>query len=307
VITTLTGENGFSLGEKLRQMVDSFVVQYGNLTLERLDGEEADVATIQQALTSIPFLATQQLVVLQTPGKNKQFTQLFEQLLNETPATTDVIIVEPKLDKRLSYYKFLKNHTDFQEFLELDYNSLARWLTTTTKTQGGSLGASDARYLVDRVGINQQLLAHELDKLLLYNPQISHETIDLLTDPIPQSTIFQLLEAAFTGHSNNVLDLYAQQRALKVEPQQMIAMLTWQLHVVSIIKTADDDLAVEQIAKEASISPYVIRKSQTIANNLSLANLKKYVADLETIDKRMKRTLIDPDEALTHYLLNLTI
>ena len=304
MITTLTGENSFGWREALQQLIDDFVVNHGDLTLERLDGEEADITNIQQALTSLPFLATRQLVVLRTPSKNKQFVEQFEQLLHTLPDTTDVIIIEPKLDKRLNYYRFLKNKTDFREFPELDRSNLVRWLMSSAKERGGSFTYSDAEYLVDRVGAHQQLLAHELDKLLLYSPQISRQTIDVLTDPVPQSTIFQLLEAAFEGQTGEMLDLYAQQRSLKVEPQQIIAMLAWQLHVVSVIKTAGERSA-DQIAQEAGISPYVIRKSRAIADQLSLFELKHRVTALQTIDKRLKRTSINPDEALQHYLLSL--
>jgi DNA polymerase III delta subunit len=304
VTTTFTGENSFALGVAVSQLIDGFVREHGELTLERLDGEEADFSTIQRALTSLPFLASKQLVILRTPSKNKQFVEQFEQLLDAIPDTTDVIILEPKLDKRLNYYKFLKKKTEFREFPELDQNGLMRWLASTAKERGGSLGSSDARYLVDRVGLNQQLLVHELDKLLLYDAHITRQTIDALTDPVPQSSIFQLLEAAFAGRARETLDLYSQQRALKVEPQQIIALLSWQLHVVAVIKTAGDRTS-DQIAQEASMSPYVVRKSQSIARHLSLAELRTRVADLATIDKRLKRTMINPDEALQHYLLSL--
>lgn len=304
MITTYTGENSFALGEALRELIDNFVTEHGDLTLERLDGEETDFADIQQALTNLPFLATKQLVILRTPGKNKYFAEQFEQLLSAVPETTDVIIVEPKLDRRLNYYKFLKNKTNFQEFQALDQGGLAQWLTVAAKARHGSLNHADARYLVERVGTSQQLVAHELDKLLLYNLQISRQTIDLLTDPVPQSTVFQLLEAAFAGRSRETLDLYAQQRALKVEPQQIIALLAWQLHVVAVIKTAGDR-STDQIAQEAHMSPYVVRKSQTIATRLSLAKLRSLVAKLAIIDRRLKRTSIDADDTLQHYLLSL--
>jgi DNA polymerase-3 subunit delta len=304
VIRTLTGENSFASGEVISQLIDSFVAKYGDLTLERIDGEDDDFGNIQQALTNLPFLATRQLVVLRAPSKNKQFAEQFEQLLEAVPTTSDVIIIEPKLDKRLNYYKFLKKKTDFQEFPELDHNGLVRWLSLSVKERGGSLGSSDARYLVDRVGLNQQLLTHELDKLFLYSPHITRQTIDVLTEPVPQSSIFQLLEAAFAGYAKQTLDLYAEQRALKVEPQQIIAMLSWQLHVVAVIKAAGERSA-DQIAQEARMSPYVVRKSQSIAHQLSLADLRKRVADLAMIDKRLKRTPINPDEALQHYLLSL--
>ena len=157
---------------------------------------------------------------------------------------------------------------------------------------------------MERVGANQQLLSNELDKLLLYDANISRRTIDVLTDPTPQSTIFQLLEAAFAGNSKRALQLYAEQRALKVEPVQIIAMLTWQLHVLAIIKTAGDR-SIDVIAQEAKLNPFVVRKSQAIAQSLTLTELKKLVTDLLKIDTASKRTNLDPDEALQHYLLAL--
>ena len=304
VITTFTGENSFGWGEALHLLIEDFVKNNGDLTLERLDGEETSFDSIQRALTNLPFLAAQQLVVLRTPSKNKRFIEHFEKLLSSVPNTTDVVIIEPKLDKRLSYYKFLKKQTTYRDFPELEQSSLVEWLISAVKERNGSLGLSDANFLVERVGVSQQLLANELDKLLLYNPNISRQTIELLTDPLPQSTVFQLLEEAFAGHTKSTLNLYAQQRALKVEPQQIIAMLTWQLHVLAVIKTAGDRSA-DQIAQEASMSPYVIRKSQMIARKLSLAELKKLIASLSTIDLRLKRTIINADEALQHYLLSI--
>jgi DNA polymerase-3 subunit delta len=304
MIVTLTGANRFGLSQKLRQLTDAFVAQHGDLALEKLDGQEAEFGRISEALTSLPFLASQKMVILREPSANKKFVELAEQILGAVPETTDVIVVEPKLDKRLSYYKFLKKSTDFQEFTELDQPGLAAWLVEAAKSQKGSLSLSDARYLVERVGPDQQLLSNELDKLLIYSPQITRQTIDLLTEATPQSTIFQLLEAAFAGNTKRTLDLYAEQRALKVEPPQIIAMLAWQLHVLSVIKLAGDRTA-DQIAKKARLNPFVVRKSQLIANKLSQGEVRQLVRDLLKIDTASKRTNLDADEALQHYLLEL--
>jgi DNA polymerase-3 subunit delta len=305
MIITLAGRNSFGLQHELRKLVAAFVAEHGDLALERLDGQEAEFGRINEAFTALPFLSSRKMVVLREPYSNKQFTEKFEQLFNEVPETTDVIIVEPRLDKRLSYYKFLKKKTDFREFAELDQNGLTRWLADTAKQQNGSLSMADARYLVERVGPDQQLLSNELEKLLLYDPKISRHTIDLLTDPTPQSTIFQLLEAAFAGNRRRMLELYNEQRTLKVEPPKIVAMLAWQLHVLAIIKTAGDRPA-NQIAQEAKINPFVISKSQSIARQLSLTDLKKLIRDLLKIDVAAKSTNIDVDEALQHYLLGLS-
>jgi DNA polymerase-3 subunit delta len=112
------------------------------------------------------------------------------------------------------------------------------------------------------------------------------------------------LEAAFAGRTKTALRLYGEQRAQKVEPAQIIAMLSWQLHVLAIVKTAADR-PVETIAKEAKLNPFVVRKSQGIARQLSMAELKRLIRELLQIDVALKRTAIDADEVLQHYLMTL--
>lgn len=304
MMVVMTGDNGFALRQELKRLVDAYVAEHGDLGLERLDGQETGADIIKGALTSAPLLAERKLVVLKQPGASKEVQERAEDLFGDIPGTTDLIIIEPKFDKRLNYYKFLKKHADFREFAEPDVSGLARWLADTAGERGGSLSPGDARYLAERVGARQELLAGELEKLLLYDPRISRETIDLLTEPAPQSTVFQLLESAFAGDSRRALRLYADQRSQNVEPPQIIAMLAWQLHVLAVIKTAGER-SDATVAKEARINPYVVQKSRGIARRLTMAELKKLISDLLSIDMRVKRTATDPDEALQHYLLRL--
>lgn len=302
----LTGENSFALQQVLDAQVSAFIAEYGDIAVERLSGDEASFERLQESLQSSPFLAAKKLVVIRNPSVNKQFAEGIEKLLDGLPETTDVLLVEPKIDKRSSYYKFLKKKTDLQEFAELDENGLARWLGENAKERGGSLSQPDARWLVERVGASQRLLNNELDKLLLYDPKITRETIELLTEATPQSKIFDLLEAAFAGNTKRALSIYQDQRAQKVDPSQIIAMLGWQLRIVALIKTAASRSSGD-IAREAKVSPYTVGQAQAIANRLSLARLKQLITDLVTIDARSKRERIDLDEALQNYLLMLAL
>ncbi|MEO6513245.1 MAG: DNA polymerase III subunit delta [Candidatus Saccharimonadales bacterium] len=304
MVITLTGENWFGLATTLKKFVTEFVAEHGDMALEQLDGESADVARINEAVQSAPFLASKKLVVLRNPGNNKQFTEEVEKVLSNVSEATDVIIVEQKLDKRLTYYKYLKKATDFRDFPPLDERALAHWLIDAVKERGGQLRAADASYLVERVGNDQQLLSHELEKLLLYKSEITKDTINLLTDPTVQSTIFQLLDAAFAGNKKRAIHLYEEQRAQKVDPLAIIAMLTWQLHILALLVYAGDRSA-DEIAREAKVSPYTVKKSQNVARKLNRADIKRYVAELLDIDKRARREAIDMDEALQLYLLEL--
>lgn len=296
------------LRTELGRLVSVFVAEHDDMSLERLDGEEASFERMQEALQSLPFLADKKMVVLQSPGANKEFTEKAEKLLAGLPETTDLIIIEPKLDKRSAYYKYLKKQKGFQEFNELDERGIADWLTGQAKEKGAVLSVSDALYLVARVGANQQMLANEIEKLTLHasgSGKIDRAAIDTLTAQTPGSTIFQLLEAAFAGNTERAVALYGEQRALKVEPQQIIAMLAWQLHVLALLKTAGDK-SPDEIAREAKMSPYVVRKSGGIARSLTLAQTKRLIRDLLVIDERLKREALNADDTLLNYLITLS-
>lgn len=304
MITTLTGDNSFSLQAELDRLVGEFVAEHGDMALERIDGEEAEYDRMREALQSLPFLANRKLVVLRAPSANKTFIEKAESLLADLPESTDVILVEPKLDKRSSYYKLLKKVTDYQEFSELDGFGLGKWLIEQAKSMGARLQNADAKYLVDRVGTNQQLLSNELNKLIAYDPNISRKSIDLLTELTPQSTIFQLLDAAFAGNKKHMMQLYQEQRAARVEPQQIIAMLAWQLHILAIVKTAGERSDAE-VAKDAKLNPYVVSKSRGMANKLPLGRLKELIDHLAELDRQTKTVGIDADDAVQAYLLKI--
>jgi len=304
VIRTLTGENDVLRTEALQRLTADFVAQHGDMGLERLDGEEAGWERMREAAQSLPFLAPRKLVILRSPSADKLFVEHFEQFLDGVAETNDVVLVEPKLDKRTAYYKFLQKQTDFQEFKVLDGSALASYLSTYAKDQGGSLAAADARLLIDRVGANQLVLQHEVDKLLAYDSKITRSAIELLTVRTPQSNIFELLDAAFAGNTARAMALYDEQRAARVEPQQVLAMLVWQLHVLAIVKAAGQKSA-EAVAKESKISPFTIRKTQNLARHITVQRLKQLITSLREFDVRLKSEPLNADETIRYYLLAL--
>ena len=304
MIVTLSGSNDFLVQAELRRTVSDFIKQYGDFGLERLSGEEASFNKIMESVQALPFLADKRLVVLSSIAANKELADKIELMINSVNDQTELVIVEPKFDKRSSLYKFLKKETAFKDFGELDERGLTEWLVTQAKEQGGSLSRGDAAYLIQRVGANQLKLSNEIAKLLLYDPAITRTSVDLLTSQLPQSTVFALLDAAFAGQTKKTMQLYHEQRRLKVEPQAILAMLGWQLHILAVVKTAGER-STDEIAKEAKLNPFVVRKSQSIARHITLPELKKLIHDTLNLDVRLKSEPIDADEALQNLLLNI--
>jgi DNA polymerase-3 subunit delta len=304
VITALTGNNSFALHRRLEELVNSFKNEHGDLALERIDAEEADVQAILDTLQNLPFLVARKMVVVRGFAQNKQASEKIEQIIDAAGEDTDLILYETAVDKRTAYFKTLKSKTQLEEFNELDAHSLAKWLVEEAKKRGGELSQQDANYLVDRAGTDQALISNELDKLITYNPKITHESIDLLTDPLPQSKVFDLLDAAFSGNKSRALKLYEEQRALKVEPQAILAMIAWQLQLLAVTKYADGK-STASIAKDVGMNPYPVSKAANLAHKLDEEKFRSMVDFASEIDLKSKTTPLDLDEALKTYITTL--
>lgn len=305
MITTLSGENSVALYDELHKMIQVFTKNHGDMAIEQIDGQDADYQAMYDAVTSLPFLVTKKLVVLLRPSSQEAWLHNAERLMSNVAEATEIILVEPKLDKRTAYYRFLKAASDFRLYEALDSPGLIRWLVSYASAQGGKLTMADCQYLIDRVGQNQQLLKNEIDKLLLVGAHISRASIDLLTTKAPQSTIFELLDAAFSGRRERVLVLYNEQRALKVEPQRILAMVAWQLHIFALVKTAAGR-SIDDVAKAAKIHPYVVRKSAMSVRQRSLAELKTYIDQALRLDVSLKSQTINADDALRQFLITIS-
>lgn len=304
MITTLSGENDFQRSQELAKIKGAFVKQHGDLALEKIEAGEVELGRLLESVSSLPFLAPRRMIILYEPSANKDLAEKVNDLLDAVADTTDLVIVEPKFDKRSSLYKTLKKGTEFKEFNNIDERELPRWLVNEAKKSGGEISLADANYLVQRIGTDQMTVSSELEKLIIYEPKVSRETIDLLTDRMPQSTIFELLDAAFSGNKKRAMEIYEDQRDQMVEPQAIMGMIAWQVHVLAVVK-ANEKLGADGIAAQAKLNPFVVRKTLAITKNLSLAGVKALVSRALRLDIRLKSENIDADDAIRQLIISL--
>ena len=301
MITALIGDNFYQRSVYLNQVKAKFVQQYGDFSVQQIDASESALNVIEEAICSLSLLAENQLVIINRFTDSKELLEQIESILKRVPATTDVVLVADAIDKRLSAYGILKKMATMVDCAQ--QASLTRWISEYVKASGGTISQSDAQYLVERAGANQSLLSNELDKLLLYDPAITRNNIELLTEAAPQSTIFQLLDAVFSGKKTDLLKLYREQRLQKVEPLAIVGMLSWQLNIFALIKAAEQ-ARVSDIAKAAKLNPYVVSKSQGLIKNFSLGTIRQMINSLLALEIKLKSQSIDSDDALQLFLLS---
>lgn len=304
MITAILGPNEFMSKLELLKIVQPFKKAHGDMGFEQYDCAEIDPGTIPQIIQTLPFLTERRLVVFRQPFAQKTVAEALAKALPLTPDSSDIVIVDTHPDKRLSFYSYLAKNTNLISCPELREGELAGWLVKAAKEEGGRLSMVDAQYMVERLGTNQLLLWQELQKLITYNPVVNRQSIDDLTDQNPQSTIFSLIDAAFSGKFDRTEKLYWEQRALKVEPLAILGMVAWQLHILALVAAAGNKSA-EEIARQAKLNPFVVRKAQALTKKTNLEHIKRWVSEAATLDVRLKRQAIDADEALLVFFQHL--
>lgn len=305
MITTITGENDFMRRQELKRRVDTFIAKHGDFECEQIDGEEADVSRIESVLLSLPFFSDKKCIVLDAPSRQKAFVERAPELLEQVADNVDVIIHEPKLDNRSRYAKYVRTSTELVQCDELAGADVVQWLLDQAKQRGATLSRQDASYLVQQVGEQQFLLSNELEKLAIHNPKINREHIDALVESRPQSTIFELLDAAFSGAQQKALDVYQQQRLQNVEPQIILYMMARQLQLYALIVYAPSWMSDQALAKDIRQHPYAVKKARQATRQLSPAKIKDLIAELRQIDETAKTSSIDLDEALQNYIVTI--
>lgn len=302
MIWTFTGPNAYDLQHALRNAKRDFIAVNGDFATETIDAGSIEVGSLLDMVGALPFLSPRRLVIIENINANKSVAEKLHDVLEAVSDQTDVYIVEPKLDKRSVLFKTLKKETEFKEFLQVDIQSAPQWLVDIAKQRGGTLSANDARYMVQRMGVDQLALSNQLDVLLLYNPIITRKSIDLLTDKTPQSSIFDLIEAAFSGNTQRALDLYDDQRAQNVEPLAIEALFVWQLHILLLVKAAGQ---ANKSLNQLGISPYVAQKSAALVSDRSLQQLKSYVSHLTNAELALKTTAVVADDVMKNFIVIL--
>lgn len=296
MITLLCGENVFAVDAEQKRIAREFLAEHDAFGLERLDGEEFDTRTFRDALLQLPFLVAKKLVIIRSPFAAKATMDFLSDILPQVPDEVDVLLVEPKPDKRTKLYKDLVAKKQVKEHAVIKSTQLERWVSEYAGQCGGTVDSATARYLVDRVGEDQMLLAREIEKLALHAP-ITKDLIDDLTDQSLKGSVFDLLDAAFARHTQKALDLYATLTAKNVDSGEVLAMIGWQLHAMALVKVAG--------ASGSGLHPYVAGKIERSVSKLSLQEIKRLVTRALEIDVLIKTKPVAPETAVKTLIIEI--
>lgn len=303
MIITLTGPNNFAVKQALVDLAKRFVAEHGEHSIERVDGETCNPNRLPDLLAGATLFAARRMVIMRDASQNKQLWESLADWLPQVPDETTLVVIEKSPDKRTKTFKLLKKLGDFREYLEPEGPNLTAWLQKTTTELGGSMDAAAAQYLVQQSGVKQEQLWQELQKLVSYQPQVTEQTIDALTEPTLSASVFELLDSALGGDPQKMQAVLAKLRHNE-DPYKLFGLLVSQVSTAAIVCDAGQRSA-DTIAKEAALHPYAVRKTQ--AQKLGQTKVRQLISIVAELDARLKSGSADPWLLLEQCLNKISI
>ena len=246
MIYILFGPDDFSLREKLaelkKELGDSESLAINTNTFE---GSHLTVAQLISACNTIPFLATNRLVVVEgllsrfeqkTGGRDPDWDEW--KSLNEhasnMPPTTVLMLIDGKIGRGNPLLKRIAPISKVWEFPLLKRGTLQNWVRSRVAKCGGSISPRAVNLLTELAGENLWVLASEIDKLYLYaqGRRIEEEDIRQATSYAREASIFALVDAIVEKKESAAMRLLHQSLTEGMAPAYILVMLSRQLRLL---------------------------------------------------------------------------
>lgn len=299
MITLLYGSNAYARRRQLKNIIQEFKKTHGNVSIERRDGESLEPSHLPDLFQGMSLFASDKLVIVRDAAQNKAVWEALEPYIGDNNDATHIVLVEREPDKRTKTFKALQKQAEIIECKELSAGELITWLLHQS---GGRLDRRLAAVLVQRVGVSQEQLSNELDKLLLHE-SITERHIEALVEPSPEGTAFELLDLVFSGRHERVSEIIGQLK-LSEDPYRLLALLISNVHVLAAL-VADTNKTPQQVASDLGVHPFVASKLAQKRRRTSLAEVRATAKILADTDTALKTTGHDPWVVMQNTLIKI--
>ena len=201
--------------------------------LHRFDGQEVDAAQLEDAVEALPLMSDRKCVLVRDYDVAPDHERVMK-LTAQVPDSCVLVFwyVSAQPDGRKNVWKeFLKQAEQVgvvMNFARKDVSDAAKMLAAGAKRRGCQLDVADARYLVEQVGNDLNLLLCELEKLCALVPDgvITRRHIDDACPKNLETRVFDLSKAILRRRADEAYALLHQLRVRREEPVAILGVLS---------------------------------------------------------------------------------
>ena len=181
------------------------------------------------------------------------------------------------------------------------------WIRTRSRHAGVALSPEALGALAVAVGTDSERIDHELRKLAAFagGATVSAADIRALVSGAIESDIFELTQAVVRRDQRNAIGQLERLLDEGQAPQQIIALLLWQMRVLLFATAMRTPADAERMAKAIRSSAYAIQKAQAFAQRVTRAEITRAYEAIYATDLAIKTGRTDERTAMLLCILDL--
>lgn len=232
-----------------------------------------------------------------------------ERYVNEISHQNIVIItvLSEKLDERKKIVKTLKKNVKVIKKEVIEEKNLDKFIITEFKQREYEIDYKTAKYFIDYIGKNVDILISEINKMIMYKDNdkvITISDINNISSKGYNDNVFDLCDGIMQKDFNKIFTCYNDLISLKEEPIKLIALISNQFILVYQSKLlAQDRKNNKDIASILSVHPYRVKLA--LETNYKISELKEIIKKLHNLDYGIKSGSLDKESGLENFLLHL--
>ena len=216
--------------------------------------------------------------------------------------TVLVVMTEEKLEDSHALVRVAAAPNKALQFTIPRGPELERWLVKRARKADVTMSREASAMLANGAGDSLRPLAMEVDKLATYvgpGGTIRPEDVRQLGTLSRQSTVFDLTDALLRRDRARALTLLHELLEAGEAPPGIIGLVAYQTRTLLQVKSlSEQGLNEFEIAQQAGIAPFAVKKSMPVARTLSHTQLEAAHRALRTVDVALKSSQMRPEVAL---------
>ena len=293
----LCGEETYLRNQYKKRLRDALVMEGDTMNYSYYEGKDVNPRAVIDMAETLPFFADRRVLMIENSGYFKNKCDELADYMSVIPESTCFIFVETEIDKRSRLYKEVKKYGRIVEFGTQKEDTLIKWILGMLKKEEKNVTKETLHNFLTKTGSDMQLIKNELDKLIAYT-----EGRDVITTNdvehvcVTQTTnkIFDLVNAIAEGNQKLALDLYEDLLSLKEPPMRILFLIARQFNQLYQVKLLQKEgMGSSEIAKQAGIVPFAMKKYQAQAKSFTEKELRRAVEDCVDSEEAVKTGMMN--------------
>lgn len=230
-------------------------------------------------------------------NRKKTIANDLAEYIEKNHSHLDMIIFESsKFDARTKLFKTIKKVGNVIETKTPDEKTLQKWIINILKKEGIKINTSLALDVIKKVGLDQQILSLEIEKLILLaraenRIEILNDDLEILTEN-KEVIIFELLDALTRRDKKSALTIFEVLYNNDNDFPYISTMLAKQLKMLYWLKS--DEITQDDMKNVFKVHPYTLGGLTRNIHKFEMPFIKMLFAKLTNLDFKVKQGKINP-------------